>query len=143
MRRLLKKDIIASCAVAAAVVLYVLWVADATVPWLSGTRGTGVAVLTLGFIASATAVVPGFDQLLHGSRRYLATTSTLGVAALVAGVVMLWTASATALAVLMATLVTLWLISTTHHVVLARTQQRTLAGEPVATVDARIPVDVR
>jgi hypothetical protein len=97
----------------------------------------------LGFIASATAVVPGFDQLLQGSRLYLGTTSALGVAALVAGVVMLWTASAAALAVLMAVLVTLWLIATTHHVVLARTEQRTLPGEPAATVDTRSPVDIR
>ena len=89
MMRLPKKDIIATSAVALAVVLYVLWLADATVLGMSSTRVTGLAVLVLGFVASAVAVVPSFDQLIHGNRLYLAATSVLGVAALAAGVVML------------------------------------------------------
>jgi hypothetical protein len=112
------------CAVALAVVLYVLWLADTIVLGMSSTRVTGSAVLALGFVASASAVVPGFQQLLHGSRLYLTTTSVLGGAALAAGVVMLWTASGTALAWLMVALVLLWAMATTHHVVLARTEMR-------------------
>ena len=130
MMRLPKKDIIATSAVALAVVLYVLWLADATVLGMSSTRVTGLAVLVLGFVASAVAVVPSFDQLIHGNRLYLAATSVLGVAALAAGVVMLWTASGTALAWLVVVLVTLWAIATSHHVVLARTEQRTFHDEP-------------
>ena len=135
MMRLPRKDIIATSAVVVAVVLYVLWLADATVLGLSSTRATGLAVLVLGFVASAVAVVPSFDQLLHGNRLYLAATSVLGVAAFAAGVVMLWTASGTALAWLVVVLVTLWAIATTHHVVLAKAGQRTLHGA-APTVDA-------
>jgi hypothetical protein len=39
---------------------------------MSSARVTGAAVLALGFAASASAVVPGFAQLLHGSKTYLA-----------------------------------------------------------------------
>ncbi|RYP88073.1 hypothetical protein EKO23_04310 [Nocardioides guangzhouensis] len=117
--RLPKRDIIASCAVAAAVVLYVLWRADAALLDMS-VRATGLVVLVLGFVASASAVVPGFERLLHGNRLYLAVTSVLGLGALVAGIVTLWSSSTTALGVLTGLLVLLWGIATTHHVLLAR-----------------------
>jgi hypothetical protein len=55
-----------------------------------------VAVLALGFAASASAVVPTFSQLLHGSKTYLSITSLIGLAALAAGVQMLITASGAA-----------------------------------------------
>ena len=118
--RLPKRDIVASCAVAVAVALYLLWLADTTLPGMSSTRVTGAAILVLGFVASASAVVPGFEQLMHGNKAYMAVTSVLGLGALVAGVVMLWSASTAALAVLTGLLVVLWAISTTHHVLLAR-----------------------
>lgn len=118
--RLPKRDIVASCAVAVAVVAYVLWLADAALFGMS-TRVTGLVVLVLGFVASASAVVPGFTQLLHGNRIHLAVTSLLGLVALVAGVMVLWSANTVALAVLVGALVLLWAISTTHHVLLART----------------------
>ena len=118
--RLPKRDIIAGCAVAAAVVLYALWLADAA-PFDMGVRVTGLVILALGFVASASAVVPGFERLVHGSRLYLAVTSVLGLGALVAGLVTLWSSSTAALAVLTGVLVLLWGIATTHHVLLART----------------------
>ena len=121
MMRIPKRDVIATGLVAAAAVLYVLWLADLTLPALSGTRATGVAILGLGFAASATAVVPGFDQLLHGNRAYLVASSLLGLVAFVAGVMMLWSAGSTTLAVLMAVMVTLWAVATTHHTLMART----------------------
>lgn len=128
--RLPKRDIIATCAVATAVVVYLLWLADATLPGMSGMRVTGLVILVLGFIASATAVVPSFDQLIHGNRAYLAVTSLLGLAALAAGIVMLWSASSAALAVLMAALVVLWVISTIHHVLLTKAGR---SASPAAT----------
>jgi hypothetical protein len=48
---------------------------------MSSTRITRVAVLALGFAASASAVVPTFGQLLHGNKTYLAITSPIGLAA--------------------------------------------------------------
>jgi hypothetical protein len=117
--RLPKKDVVATGAVAVAVALYLLWLADVDVLGTS-TRIVGLVVLLLGFVASASAVVPGFTGLLHGSKVYLAVTSLLGLAALAAGIVTLWSASPTALAVLVGALVLLWAISTAHHVALAR-----------------------
>ena len=118
--RLPKRDIVASCAVAVAVVVYLLWLADAALFGM-GTRVTGLEILVLGFVASASAVVPGFTELLHGNKIYLAATSLLGLVALVAGVMVLWSVNTEALAVLMGVLVLLWAISTAHHVLLART----------------------
>jgi hypothetical protein len=117
--RLPKKDLIATALVAAAVLLYMLWLADKTLPGLGSIRATGVVILGLGFAASAVAVVPGFEQLLRGSRTYLAVTSLLGVVAFVSGVQMLLSSSGLGLGVLMVAMVAMWLIATTHHWMLA------------------------
>lgn len=116
------RDIIGTGLVAVAGLLYSLWAVDSALPGMSGTRVTGAAVLALGFAASASAVVPSFDQLLHGDRTYLVLTSLIGVVALAASVQMLVTASGPGLTVLMAAMAVLWLIATIHHSLLARTQ---------------------
>ena len=118
--RLSRRDAIASGLVAAAGVLYVLWMVGSPLPNLSGTRATGIVVLALGFIASATAVVPSFNQLLHGSMAYLIVTSVIGVVAAVSGVLMLVDQSRTGLAVVIVSMVALWLIATIHHSLLAK-----------------------
>ena len=120
MMRIPRRDLIATCLVAAAVVLYVLWLVDAALPGMDSTRTTGLVILGLGFAASATAVVPGFDQLLHGNKAYLTAVSLLGLIAFVAGVVMLWSAGSTALTVLMAVMAVLWIVATIHHTLMAR-----------------------
>lgn len=109
------RDLFATGLVAAAGVLYILWAAGSTPLGLSSTRALGVAVLALGFLASASAVVPTFDQLLHGNKTYLAATSAIGLAAAVAGVHLLVTASGTSLTVVFVAMVVLWLIATIHH----------------------------
>jgi predicted branched-subunit amino acid permease len=116
-----KRDVIATGLVAVAAVLYLLWATGSTLPGMSGARATGIAVLALGFAASAAAVVPGFDQLLHGSKTYLAVTSLIGLAALAAGVHMLITANGVSLTLVMAAMAVLWLIATIHHSLLAKT----------------------
>src|SRR4249919_3370026 len=128
-----KTDIIATCLVAAAGGLYLLWAIGSTLPGMSSTRATGVAVLALGFAASASAVVPTFSQLLHGSKTYLAITSLIGLAALAAGVQMLITASGTGLTVVMAAMAVLWLIATIHHSLPAMT------GRPPHQANAQQP----
>jgi hypothetical protein len=115
------RDIIATGLVAVAGLLYLLWAIDSALPGMSSTRATGVAVLALGFAASASAVVPGFDQLLHGNNAYLAMTSLIGLAAFAAGVQMLITASGAGLTVVMAAMAVLWLIATIHHSLQAQT----------------------
>jgi len=117
--RMSKRDLTATSLVGAAVVIYALWFADFTLPFLGDVRATGAVVLTLGFLASAAAVVPTFGELLHGSSAYLALTSTIGTVAAVAGVHMLVTSSTASLGILMAAMVVLWLLATSHHVELA------------------------
>ena len=119
-----KKDIVATALVAVAAVVYVLWQTGAALPGMDGTRGTGLVILGLGFVASATAVVPGFDQLLHGNALYLLGTSLLGSIASVAGILMLAAASGTALTVMFCVMVVLWAVATAHHLVLAEHRAR-------------------
>jgi len=128
-----RRDVIATGLVAVAGLVYLLWAIDAALPGMSSTRVTGVAVLALGFAASASAVVPGFGQLLHGSRAYLVITSLIGLAALAAGLQMLITASGAGLTVVMAAMAVLWLIATIHHSLLART------GPPSRQASAQHP----
>ena len=128
-----RRDIIATGLVAVAGLLYLLWAIDSTLPGMSSARATGVAVLALGFAASASAVVPGFDQLLHGNKAYLVITSLIGLAAAAAGVQMLITASGAGLTVVMAAMAVLWLIATIHHSRLAKT------GLPPQQASARQP----
>jgi hypothetical protein len=117
--RIPTRDRIATVLVACAVVVYMLWATGLTLPAMDSIRATGLVVLGLGFAASASAVVPGFDELLHGSKLYLAVTSLIGLGAFVAGLVMLLGASEVALGVVMAAMVVLWMIATVHHTVLA------------------------
>lgn len=116
-----KRDAVATGLVAAAGMIYLLWLLDSLPSGMSGVRATGVVILALGFAASATAVVPTFDQLLHGNKVYLAVTSLIGLVALIAGVVMLVGSSHFALAFVMLAMITLWLITTIHHSLLAKT----------------------
>ena len=118
--KLHKRDLVATGLVVSAGVIYLLWLLDSVPTTMSGVRATGAVILVLGFAASATAVVPSFDQLLRGSRVYLAVTSLLGLVALIAGVLMLVEASETALAVVMVAMVAMWLIATIHHSLQAR-----------------------
>ena len=130
---LLRRDIIATGLVAVAGLLYLLWAIDSMLPGMSSTRATGLAVLALGFAASASAVVPGFDQLLHGNKVYLTITSLIGLAAFAGGVQILITASGAGLTVVMAAMAVLWLIATIHHSLLAKTRlppRRASAQQP-------------
>ena len=118
--RIPRRDIIATSLVGVAGLLYVLWAIGSAPLGMSSTRATGIVILVLGFAASANAVVPSFDQLLHGNKAYLAVTSLIGLIALLGGVQMLVAASETGLGVMMAAMVVLWLITTIHHSLLAR-----------------------
>jgi hypothetical protein len=101
------------------------------------TRLLAAAVLGLGMAAcQATqremAVLYGADRT--GARPpfgYVATASTLGVAALVAGVAAVVTASEAMLATLVVALVALWALATARHWLSTRTSgSRTLSGRP-------------
>jgi hypothetical protein len=115
-----KKDLIATGLVVVAGLVYLLWASDSTLPGMGSTRASGIVVLVFGFVASASAVVPSFEGLLHGNKTYLAATTTLGLVAFLGGLAMLTTGSGTGFSVLMGAIVVLWLISTIHHSVLAK-----------------------
>ncbi len=130
--RLPKRDVIATGLVALAGAFYLLWAVDSTLPGMSGTRATGMVVLGPGFAASASAVVPTFDQLLHGNKAYLVGAALLGLVAFVGGMFMLINASDAGLAVVMGAMVILWLIATVHHTLLARSAARSSPPSAVA-----------
>jgi hypothetical protein len=129
--RIPTRDVIASGLVACAVMVYTLWATGLALPGMDSLRVTGSVVLGLGFAASASAVVPGFDALLHGNKLYLLATSLIGVLAFVAGVVMLLSASEVALGMVMAAMVMLWMIATVHHAMLANSE--TGSGHPASS----------
>jgi hypothetical protein len=110
-----RRDMIATVLVVVGAGVALAWMADAALPGLGSVRVTALVVMLLGFLASASAVVPAFVELLHGSRAYLVVTSALGVLALVGGVLAVATASTLGLTLLLAPMVALWLISTAHH----------------------------
>lgn len=128
--KLPKRDVVATLLVAVAGLLYGLWLADAAPLGLDSVRAVGLVVLGLGFAASASAVVPGFERLLHGNKVYLGVTTAAGIVALVAGVQMLLTSSERALAVLVVAMGALWLIATVHHVLLAGAARPRTADAP-------------
>jgi hypothetical protein len=128
--RIPTRDLIATVLVACAIVVYTLWATGWTLPGMESVRVTGSIILGLGFAASASAVVPGFDELLHGNKVYLLATSLIGVAAFVAGVVMLVSASEVALGIVIAAMVVLWMIATIHHTLW--TTAGTESGYPTA-----------
>lgn len=130
--RLPKKDIVATALVGAAVVLYALWLFDATLPAMSGIRATGLVILVLGFVASAVAVVPGFERLMHGSKTYLAVTTLLGLVAFAGGLTLVLWSSSAGLAVLVTSMAVLWAIATTHHLRLATARMESATTQPTA-----------
>ena len=73
----------------------------------------------MGLRRPASAVVPGFDDLLRGNKAYLVLTSLIGLLALVGGAAILFAASGTGLTVVMAAMAVLWAVTTAHHLLLA------------------------
>lgn len=135
--RIPKRDVFATGLVVAAGLLYLLWATGAVSPGLSGTRATGVVVLALGFAASASAVVPGFDQMIHGNKVYLVTTSLVGLVAFAGGVQMLLVGSEVGLGLVMGAMAVLWLVATIHHVHLG--EAATAAARPTAAPSQHRP----
>ena len=113
--RLSRRDALATVLVGAGALIAVLWWAGIDVPGVGGVRGVAIVVLAAGVAASASAFVPTFGDLLHGSRIYLAITSIIGVAALVAGLLAAVRRSDPMLVTLVGATVALWLISTIRH----------------------------
>lgn len=115
------RDRIATVCVATATSIYVLWLAG----FLGGLSAatTALVVLGLGFIASASAVVPGFAALLSGSRVYLALASLGGIVALVCGAVTVMQATEVTLAILVVATLGLWAAATVRHMTVSGSRE--------------------
>lgn len=107
------RDRIATLLVATATLIYLLWLMGP----LEGLTASTIAVLVLvlGFIASASAVVPGFAALLSGSRLYLALAALGGLVALLCGVLTITQATEQTLAILVVATIGLWVAATVRH----------------------------
>ena len=112
------RDRIATLLVATAALIYGLWL---TGP-LSGLSAGAVAmlVLALGFIASASAVIPGFAALIKGSKTYLVSASIGGIIALLCGVLTVSQPTDQTLAILVVATIGLWAAATVRHVTAGR-----------------------
>jgi hypothetical protein len=109
------RDLLATVLVGAAIVLYGAWLIGMEMPWFTDPGAIAVGILVLGIGASMSAVVPGFAELLHGSRSYLAAASLLGLVAFAAGLWAIWAQDPIGLAVLVAATLLLWAVSTWRH----------------------------
>ncbi len=130
--RLNWRDWVATLCVAAAVALYGVWLAGAILTGASGVKVVAGTVLALGVIASAFAVVPGFGQLMEGSKPYLAIASLLGIGALAAGIVTLVNGEEVMLATLVVATIALWAIATVRHVRASREVAEPASSEQIA-----------
>jgi hypothetical protein len=113
---LTRRDVFATVCVGAGVVAAAIVAVGPGTEAATAVRVGTAVVLALGFAASASAVVPGFPVLLHGSKLYLVIASLVGLGALAAGVAALVGANASMLGLLVVATVILWLISTARHV---------------------------
>jgi hypothetical protein len=128
--RLSWRDWLATVLVVAASIYYAMFAAGTALLGASNPKLVAGVILAFGFVASFTAVVYGAGEgLFRANKACLAVTSLLGLAALVAGLVALFTANEVALGVLAASTAVLWAMSTVRHAMKP-------AGAPVH--DARI-----
>jgi hypothetical protein len=107
------RDRIATVAVAIATLIYGLWLVGPLDGLAVGS--IAIVVLALGFLASASAVVPGFAALLSGSRLYLALASLGGLVALGCGALSVAQATEGTLAILVIATIGLWAAATVRH----------------------------
>ena len=126
--RLGRRDWIATVFVVVGVVVYLVWLFDLALPGLSSGRAVTLAVLATGVAASASAVVPSFVQLLHGSKLYLVATLVIGAVALVAGIIAILNRSEIMLGVLVVATAMLWIIATVRHTKMSAGSRLASAG---------------
>jgi hypothetical protein len=112
------RDGVTAVFMAAIAVIYAAFLGGTSAWLISSARGTTTAVLVLGMVGGCALGAAG--DLYTGSqprpaRVLRAVATTLGLAALIAGIIGLITGSTAALAVLVAATFALWLVSTARH----------------------------
>ena len=113
--RLSTRDLLATILVGIGGLLYLAWLLGMDVPWFTEVRAVAIGVLIVGVGASLSAVVPGFAELLRGSRTYLAAASLLGLVAFLGGLWAIFAEEPIGLAVLVVVTLILWAMSTMRH----------------------------
>lgn len=113
--RLSTRDVLATVLVGIGGLLYLVWLMGMDVPWFTDVRTVAIGVLIVGVGASLSAVVPGFAELLHGPKAYLAATSLLGLVAFLGGLWAILAQEPVGLAVLVVSTLILWATSTLRH----------------------------
>jgi hypothetical protein len=122
--RLSRRDAFATMFVAIALGIYLAWALGLELPGFGAVGGVALAVLVLGVVASASAVVPDFDRLIHGSRVYVVVASALGLLALAAGMYSIIAGEAAALTTLVLATIAMWAMATARHATLPRPAER-------------------
>jgi hypothetical protein len=122
--RLASRDALATLFVAISLGVYAAWALGMDPPGFGTVAAVAAAVLVLGLAASASAVIPGFAELLQGSRPYLAIASALGLLALAAGLYALVAGEAAALTVLISATLSMWAMATARHAALLQPHAR-------------------
>jgi hypothetical protein len=111
-----RPDVFATVLIGIAVLLYVAWAAGAAIPWLAHVRFVALLVLLLGVAASVSAVVPGWDELVHEWRLYFVAASLVGLVAVIAGLWAFVAREPAALGLMVLVTVLLWALSTYRHI---------------------------
>jgi hypothetical protein len=110
------RDWLATAFVAAAAVIYILWLTGTELFGTSGPRVVTGMVFGFGLAASLTAVVFGVGEgLFRTNKVYLVIASVLGLAAFITGVIAFTDENEAMLAALVVATVALWLMSTLRH----------------------------
>ena len=117
------RDGVTTIFMAAIAAIYAAFLGGTSAWLISSARGTTTAVLVLGMVGGCAIGAVG--ELYTGpqprpARVLRAIATTLGLAALIAGIIGLITGSTVALAVLVAATFALWLISTARHALTPR-----------------------
>ena len=112
------RDGVTTIFMAAIAAIYAAFLGGTSAWLISSARGTTTAVLVLGMVGGCAIGAVG--ELYTGpqprhTRVLRAIATTLGLAALIAGIIGLITGSTVALAVLVVATFALWLISTARH----------------------------
>ena len=110
------RDALATVMVVIALVIYAAWLAGGGIFGLDTVAAVSLAILGLGIVASASAVVPGWDDLMaRGSRLYVAGASAIGGLAFGAGLWAIVSHDTVGAAILVVATVALWAMSTARH----------------------------
>ncbi|QYC41834.1 hypothetical protein Nocox_21140 [Nonomuraea coxensis DSM 45129] len=111
--RLTWKDALATVAAGVNVAVYVAFTQGADLPIVDSVRGTTGTILLLGVVGGC--MLGAAPETFQRGGLYRGVAGTLGVVALLSGVIALITAGEFALAVLFYTTIALWLMATVRH----------------------------